>query len=120
MFLQAARVLFCFKGTRKTVGFPSGFPRKPTKRRVTLSKKADYGPGFPGVVAALNPGGVDIRAQRDTLRRGVHWCAGTPGRLLDLLTRRWLSLNDLAVLVLDEADRTWVRIADGCGLFATF
>ncbi|CAJ1352731.1 unnamed protein product, partial [Effrenium voratum] len=61
--------------------------------------------GAPALRSAALYGGVDIRAQRDTLRRGVHWCAGTPGRLLDLLTRRWLSLDDLAVLVLDEADR---------------
>eukprot|EP00438_Fugacium_kawagutii_P020157 Skav209779 [mRNA] locus=scaffold9:583773:585128:- [translate_table: standard] len=39
------------------------------------------------------------------LSEGVDWCVATPGRLLDFLTRRQLSLQKLAVLVLDEADR---------------
>ncbi|CAK9028374.1 unnamed protein product [Durusdinium trenchii] len=50
-------------------------------------------------------GGVDVQVQKKALSQGVHWCVATPGRLLDFLERKWLSLEKLAVLVLDEADR---------------
>jgi len=29
----------------------------------------------------------------------------TPGRLLDLMSQKWVSLNDIEILALDEADR---------------
>src|SRR5256712_943208 len=55
-------------------------------------------------VAALY-GGVGYRDQESVLRRGVHVAVATPGRLLDLVTRRSLDLSKVRVLVLDEADR---------------
>jgi superfamily II DNA/RNA helicase len=50
-------------------------------------------------------GGVGYRAQEDALRRGAHVVVGTPGRLLDLASRRTLDLSRIRILVLDEADR---------------
>ena len=50
-------------------------------------------------------GGVGYRDQESALRRGVHVAVATPGRLLDLVTRRSLDLSKVRVLVLDEADR---------------
>ena len=50
-------------------------------------------------------GGVGYRAQEDALRRGAHVVVGTPGRLLDLASRRTLDLSKIRMLVLDEADR---------------
>jgi len=50
-------------------------------------------------------GGVGYRAQEDALRRGAHVVVGTPGRLLDLASRRTLDLSRIKILVLDEADR---------------
>jgi superfamily II DNA/RNA helicase len=50
-------------------------------------------------------GGVGYRAQEDALRRGAHVVVGTPGRLLDLASRRTLDLSRIRMLVLDEADR---------------
>ncbi|MCG8363491.1 MAG: DEAD/DEAH box helicase, partial [Pseudanabaenales cyanobacterium] len=49
-------------------------------------------------------GGQSIERQLQRLRRGVHLVVGTPGRVLDLLSRRSLKLNQLNWLVLDEAD----------------
>jgi ATP-dependent RNA helicase DeaD len=49
-------------------------------------------------------GGQSIDAQISRLRRGVQIVVGTPGRVLDLLNRGDLSLNQLNWLVLDEAD----------------
>jgi ATP-dependent RNA helicase RhlB len=50
-------------------------------------------------------GGMDYRAQRDELARGVDLLVGTPGRLLDYLRQGVASLKDVEVFVVDEADR---------------
>ncbi|MEZ5169136.1 MAG: DEAD/DEAH box helicase [Acidimicrobiia bacterium] len=50
-------------------------------------------------------GGVSIDPQIDRLEDGVDVVVGTPGRLIDLIERRELSVSDVSVLVLDEADR---------------
>lgn len=50
-------------------------------------------------------GGVPIGSQISTLKKGVDILIATPGRLLDLLNQRVLSLAQIEILVLDEADR---------------
>lgn len=50
-------------------------------------------------------GGVDINAQRDELRRGCEILIATPGRLLDHIEQKNVSLSQVGILVLDEADR---------------
>jgi ATP-dependent RNA helicase DeaD len=50
-------------------------------------------------------GGVGYGAQMDTLKQGAQIVVGTPGRVLDHLLRRTLSLDGLRMLVFDEADR---------------
>ena len=50
-------------------------------------------------------GGVGQHAQVQALKRGVHVLVATPGRLLDLIEQGHLRLDDVEVLVLDEADR---------------
>jgi len=50
-------------------------------------------------------GGVPIRNQLASLAHGAHIVVGTPGRILDHLSRDTLSLEALNTLVLDEADR---------------
>ena len=51
-------------------------------------------------------GGVPIPPQERMLRQqGVDVLVATPGRLLDLLGRQSLALDDVEILVLDEADR---------------
>ncbi len=49
-------------------------------------------------------GGVPINKQITTLRNGVDVVIATPGRLTDLLDRRCISLDDIEITVLDEAD----------------
>ena len=53
----------------------------------------------------LLQGGVRYGQQRRQLSRGVDVIVATPGRLLDFLSRRELSLKNLESVVLDEADR---------------
>ncbi|HEY7438170.1 MAG TPA: DEAD/DEAH box helicase [Acidimicrobiia bacterium] len=50
-------------------------------------------------------GGVGMDPQVDALRKGVDVVIGTPGRLIDLIERKELSVGGVQVLVLDEADR---------------
>ena len=50
-------------------------------------------------------GGRPIRSQITDLRKGIQLAVGTPGRVIDLIQRKELILDDLTVVVLDEADR---------------
>ena len=50
-------------------------------------------------------GGVSMDPQVDALRKGVDVVVGTPGRLIDLMERGELSVGEVEVLVIDEADR---------------
>ena len=50
-------------------------------------------------------GGAPMHAQRASLEHGAHIVVGTPGRIIDHLTRGTLQLGALKTLVLDEADR---------------
>ncbi len=50
-------------------------------------------------------GGVNEKPQIAELKRGVDILVATPGRLLDLMQRGLVKLNNVALFVLDEADR---------------
>jgi ATP-dependent RNA helicase RhlE len=50
-------------------------------------------------------GGVPLGAQQRQLAPGVDILVATPGRLLDLIDRKALTLAKVEILVLDEADR---------------
>ncbi|CAH0481638.1 unnamed protein product [Peronospora belbahrii] len=49
-------------------------------------------------------GGVSYTVQENHLRRGVDILVGTPGRIMDLVDKGSLSLEDVDVSILDEAD----------------
>ena len=49
-------------------------------------------------------GGAPIEDQIQKLKRATHVVVATPGRLIDLLERNALNLQDLKYLILDEAD----------------
>jgi ATP-dependent RNA helicase RhlE len=50
-------------------------------------------------------GGVNQKGQVRKLKRGVDILTATPGRLLDLMNQGFISLSDIEIFVLDEADR---------------
>jgi ATP-dependent RNA helicase RhlE len=54
-----------------------------------------------GVIFGGVPNGKSVR----TVQRGLDVLVATPGRLLDLIDQRQLSLRELEILVLDEADQ---------------
>ena len=55
--------------------------------------------------SALIVGGVPAERQIRDLKRRPHFIIGTPGRLKDMMTRRYIDLRNINTLVLDEADR---------------
>jgi ATP-dependent RNA helicase RhlE len=92
----------------------------------------EFGPGDPPLVLILTPtrelalqidenikeygryvetrtccvvGGVAVGPQIESLRRGVDFVTATPGRLLDLIERKAIILDEVEFLILDEADR---------------
>ncbi len=54
---------------------------------------------------ALLIGGEFMSEQMKTLERGVDVLIATPGRLIDMIERGKIILNDVKILVIDEADR---------------
>jgi superfamily II DNA/RNA helicase len=57
-----------------------------------------------GLRIAVVVGGTSISRQIDEIRRGVDVLVATPGRLIDLMERNAVSLDEVAIAVLDEAD----------------
>ncbi len=50
-------------------------------------------------------GGVSQKAQERSLERGADVIIATPGRLIDLINQKFVNLQHVQILVLDEADR---------------
>jgi ATP-dependent RNA helicase DeaD len=72
---------------------------------VQVAKEAETISAQSGLRAVAVYGGVGYRAQLDAFKAGAHIVIGTPGRILDHLLRRSLSLGALNYLIFDEADR---------------
>jgi len=70
-----------------------------------VTKEAEILGATTGIRSTAIYGGVKYGPQLDALKKGAHLVIGTPGRILDHLLRRNLRLDDLAVMVFDEADR---------------
>ncbi|MFN6943590.1 MAG: DEAD/DEAH box helicase, partial [Cytophagaceae bacterium] len=49
-------------------------------------------------------GGESIEQQIRTLKKGVHFVVGTPGRVIDHINRRTLDVSKVKMIILDEAD----------------
>jgi ATP-dependent RNA helicase RhlE len=64
----------------------------------------DYTKGTP-IKVALVVGGQSINVQSKRLENGIDILVATPGRLIDLMDRRALTLKESHFLVLDEADQ---------------
>ncbi|MCK9280490.1 MAG: DEAD/DEAH box helicase [Melioribacteraceae bacterium] len=60
---------------------------------------------YTGLKNAVVFGGVSQKAQTDKLGRGIDILIATPGRLLDLINQQFISLKQIKLFVLDEADR---------------
>jgi ATP-dependent RNA helicase RhlE len=67
-------------------------------------KFRDYGK-YLGLTVQCVFGGMPIFTQKKKLQSGTDILVATPGRLLDLIEQRALSLKDVEIFVLDEADQ---------------
>src|SRR5437773_4825018 len=87
-------------------GLPASLVLEPTRELAAQVETAfrDYG-RFTDVQVGLVHGGVGYGKQREELKRGVEILVATPGRLLDLMEQRALTLQSVKILVLDEVDR---------------
>ncbi|AWV98885.1 DEAD/DEAH box helicase [Arcticibacterium luteifluviistationis] len=111
-------------GTGKTAGFTLPIlqllsegeqPRKRTIRSLILTPTRELAAQiydnvreyseFLDIRSTVIFGGVNQNPQVRTLRQGVDILIATPGRLLDLHNQKALSLSNVEILVLDEADR---------------
>ncbi len=59
---------------------------------------------YTGIVPVLCVGGANIYQCREQIKSAPSIAIGTPGRLIDMLQRRFISNRLLKMLVLDEAD----------------
>jgi ATP-dependent RNA helicase RhlE len=108
-------------GTGKTAGFtlpllqklgargarnPRALVLTPTRELAAQVEQSvqDYGK-YVDLRSTVIFGGVSERPQIDKLRHGCDILVATPGRLLDLCEQRAVSLADVQIFVLDEADR---------------
>ena len=64
----------------------------------------EYGKYLPYRITCVY-GGTDIKPQIAQLKLGVEFLVATPGRFLDLVEQKAVSLHSVQALVLDEADR---------------
>jgi ATP-dependent RNA helicase DDX3X len=58
-----------------------------------------------GIASVCIYGGADVRDQLRQIDRGCDLLVATPGRLVDLIERGRLGMDNVRFLVLDEADR---------------
>ncbi len=101
--LQAGRAARGSQDTRRPVRALVLTPTRELAAQVGDSLRA-YGRHLPLRTAVIF-GGVNIRPQIDTLRRGVDILVATPGRLLDHARQQTVNLSGVGILVLDEGDR---------------
>jgi ATP-dependent RNA helicase DDX3X len=60
-----------------------------------------------GIASVVIYGGADVRDQLRQIERGCDLLVATPGRLVDLIERGRLGMENVRFLVLDEADRKY-------------
>jgi superfamily II DNA/RNA helicase len=92
-------------GRPRRAGRPTGLVLAPTRElatqiAATLQPLADA----VGLQVTTVFGGVPQGRQVNVLRRGVDVVVACPGRLEDLMKQREISLDDVAITVIDEAD----------------
>lgn len=103
----AAFGLPLIEGVEEDRRYPQALVLVPTRELAVqvgeeLRKFAKY---IDGIVVATIYGGAGYGRQLDDLKDGAQVIVGTPGRVLDHLSRGTLKLDKIDYLVLDEADR---------------
>jgi ATP-dependent RNA helicase DDX6/DHH1 len=60
---------------------------------------------MPEVQVMVSTGGTNLRDDIMRLQKPIHVMVGTPGRILDLASRRIANLSECGMFILDEADK---------------
>jgi ATP-dependent RNA helicase RhlB len=102
-FLQSALT----RGRAAAIGAPLALVLAPTRELVMqIAGDAEDLARHSGVRIAPVYGGIDYQKQQNLLERApVDLVVATPGRLLDFLRNKIVRLDQLRILVIDEADR---------------
>ena len=91
---------------RSRARMPRSLILEPTRELATqVSDNFEKYGRYTKLSMALLIGGESMDEQMRVLDRGVDVLIATPGRLLDLHERGKILLNDVKILVIDEADR---------------
>jgi superfamily II DNA/RNA helicase len=89
----------------RDAGQPAALILVPTRELAGQVTEALASIGKPkGLRVEAAYGGTPVQKQANRIR-GAHILVATPGRLFDLIERRLVKLNQVEILVLDEADR---------------
>ena len=101
--LALAETLLAEGGALPAPGPPAALVIAPTRElAMQVQRELQWLYAAARVVSCV--GGMDPRAERRALEAGCHIVVGTPGRLRDHLERGNLQLDQLAAVILDEAD----------------
>lgn len=93
-------------GGRARARMPRSLILSPTRELAAqIAENFDVYGKYHKLTKALLVGGESMGDQIKLLERGVDVLIATPGRLLDLFERGNILLNDIKILVIDEADR---------------
>jgi len=65
---------------------------------------ASYAKFMPKIKTTAIYGGAPIYKQKQDLKAGVHIVVGTPGRVFDMIRQEALKIENISILILDEAD----------------
>lgn len=93
-------------GGRAKMRMPRSLILEPTRELAAqVAENFDVYGKYHKLNKVLLVGGVSMGDQIKQLEQGVDVLIATPGRLLDLFDRGAILLNDIKILVIDEADR---------------
>ncbi|MCB1530796.1 MAG: DEAD/DEAH box helicase [Rhodospirillales bacterium] len=93
-------------GGRARMRMPRSLVLEPTRELAAqVAENFDTYGKYHKLSKALLVGGSSMAEQTKLLDKGVDVLIATPGRLLDLFDRGSVLLNDIKILVIDEADR---------------
>ena len=97
-------ILQLIEGARKK--FPQALIICPTRELCLqiVNEIEQFKKHLPGVHVVAVYGGSSITMQVRDIRRGVQIVVATPGRLIDLIERKAINLEEIKYVVLDEAD----------------
>ncbi|RUS68916.1 hypothetical protein EGW08_023324 [Elysia chlorotica] len=84
---------------------PSRELAKQTCENITMFGDVMAAAGFPQIRSVLCIGGMPVKEQMDIINRGCHVMVATPGRLMDMLDKKMVTLDVCRYLCMDEADR---------------